>query len=336
MDHNQPLEPTVATLQAELQEQRRLITTLTNALNNIRPQAPYRTNRLRRLGLGGTLALCFALMLGTVALAAIPGPGGVITACYTPRLSVVRLIDVQDGQKCFRSEQQITWNQTGPQGIPGTPGAKGDTGPQGAPGLPGAPGAKGDTGPQGIPGVQGLPGAIGPQGAQGPKGINWRSDYLPDTTYQPGDAVVYQGASYIATRTTTEAPGPRLELGIPWDILSLRGAQGVPGAPGAIGPQGPAGGISGYERVQVESAFDSSTPKQLIIACPAGKRLIGGGADIFAGVAVGSGLRFSPAALTNSYPIPNEDMWSAGAVETIPDGEDWLLTGFAICANVAP
>jgi hypothetical protein len=84
MNRNQPLEPTVATLQSELQEQRRQITTLTNALNSIRPQAPYRTNRLRRLGLGGTLALCFALMLGTIALAAIPGAGGVINGCYRP------------------------------------------------------------------------------------------------------------------------------------------------------------------------------------------------------------------------------------------------------------
>jgi hypothetical protein len=75
--------------------------------------------------------------------------------------------------------------------------------------------------------------------------VNWRSDYISGTTYQPGDAVVYQGASYIATQTTTEAPGPRIELGIPWDILALRGAVGPQWAQGAVG-------ISGYEIVRVQ------------------------------------------------------------------------------------
>jgi hypothetical protein len=130
-------QPEINELQAQLRDQQHQIRALAQALTSTRQPIPSRFNRIRRLGLGGTLALCLALMLGTVALAAIPGAGGVITACYTPRLNVLRLIDVQNGQKCFRSEQQITWNQVGPQGIPGTPGLKGDTGPQGPQGVPG-------------------------------------------------------------------------------------------------------------------------------------------------------------------------------------------------------
>lgn len=97
--------------------------------------------------------------------------------------------------------------------------------------MAGPQGAKGDPGPQGPAGGIGPKGDPGAPGAQGPAGLTWRDEFLPGTTYQPGDAVSYGGASFIATRTTSDAPGPRLELGIPWGILSLRGAQGPQGAP---------------------------------------------------------------------------------------------------------
>jgi hypothetical protein len=253
MDRNQPLEVAVATLQAHVQQQQQQIAALTA-----------RRSPIRSRSLGTILGLCLALMLGTIALAAIPGANGMITGCYRPETGRLRVIDAQAGKKCERGENQITWNQTGPQGVPGAAGAKGDPGPQGLPGVQGLPGA---IGPQGIPGTpgpkgdtgaQGPKGDTGPQGlpgAAGPKGINWRSEYLPETTYQPGDAVVYQGASYIATRTTTDAPGPRLELGIPWDILSLRGAQGPQGA---IGPQGPKGELA-YTRTVLVSPLGTPT-----------------------------------------------------------------------------
>jgi hypothetical protein len=343
MNRNQPLEPTIATLQAELQEQRRLIAAM-----------DARRSPIRNRSLGTILGLCLALMLGTVALAAIPGTNGVITGCYRPETGRLRVIDAQSGKKCERGENQITWNQTGPAGAKGTTGAQGS---QGLPGLPGAIGPKGDPGSQGLPGAigpqgdpgaqgpagaqgpQGLPGAIGPQGVPGPKGINWRSEYLPETTYQPGDAVVYQGASYIATQTTTDAPGPRIELGIPWDILSLRGAQGVPGAPGAIGPQGPAGaagGLSGYEIVSDVTAFDSSAAKQFDVRCPAGKQVIGGGAQIFPSLA-DPNRNTAPVVLRTSIPTSGGgEGWAAEALETSAYTFQWDLTVYAICANVAP
>jgi hypothetical protein len=195
-------QPEINELQAQLRDQQHQIRALAQALTSTRQPIPSRFNRIRRLGLGGTLALCLALMLGTVALAAIPGAGGVITACYTPRLNVLRLIDVQNGQKCFRSEQQITWNQVGPQGIPGTPGLKGDTGPQGLQGLPGTPGAQG---------LQGLPGAIGPKGDTGPQGPQG----VPGTGIS-GYEVAYAESSFDSSAhkaLTVDCPAGKTVLG---------------------------------------------------------------------------------------------------------------------------
>jgi hypothetical protein len=201
-------------------------------------------------------------MLGTIALAAIPGAGGVINGCYRPETGRLRVIDAQAGKKCERGESQITWSQTGPAG------AKGNTGAQG---------------PQGLPGTQGLPGAIGPKGDTGPQGI-----------------------------------------------------PGVAGAKGDTGPQGASGpaGLSGYERVDVLSSYDSNTSKFIIATCPAGKHLLSGGAEIYPGSAYQ--IDSLKVALTLSAPISGSEMWIARAVEMVPEDVAWTLEAYAICANVAP
>jgi hypothetical protein len=289
MDRNQQLEVAVAALQAHVQQQQQQIAALTT-----------RRNPIRNRSLGTILGLCLALMLGTIALAAIPGANGVITGCYRPETGRLRVIDAQTSKKCERGESQITWNQTGPagpkgntgapgaQGIPGAAGAKGDPGPQGA------PGAKGDTGPQGIPGAQGPAGAIGPQGDTGPQG--------------PAGAIGPQGDT-----------GPQ-------------------GLPGAIGPKGSAGtpGISGYQIVSDVTQFDSSAAKQFDVRCPAGKQVIGGGAQIFPSLA-DPNRNTAPVVLRTSIPTSGGgEGWAAEALETSAYTFQWDLTVYAICANVAP
>jgi hypothetical protein len=77
---------------------------------------------------------------------------------------------------CFRHDQQISWNQTGPQGPigptgpQGPVGPKGDTGPVGAVGPAGPAGADGAIGPAGPAGPAGPKGDTGPAGPQGPAG----------------------------------------------------------------------------------------------------------------------------------------------------------------------
>jgi hypothetical protein len=97
---------------------------------------------------------------------------------------------------------------------------------------------------------------------------------------------------------------------------------------GPTGPQGPAGpagapGLSAVERVETSSPNNSSTTKVVQIACPAGKRLIGGGARVNGG---------SPkVALWASFP-DNDNIYRANASETDSFIPSWSLTVYAICA----
>jgi hypothetical protein len=341
MSDERHTQPTFDQLAQQVQAQQRQIATLATMLTAAQPARSDRAVHARRLGAGSVIAMILALLFGTVALAASPGAGGAITGCYTQTNGALRVIDSAAGQTCTNKELQLTWSQTGPQGLTGATGATGAAGPQG---LPGVAGPKGDTGPQGLTGSQGLPGVAGPkgdpgapgaQGPAGPKGLNWRDEWLPDTIYQPGDAVYSGGASFIATQTTSEQPGPRIELGIPWGILSLRGTQGPQGAQGVPGPAGTAG-ISGYQIIEQQSNFDSSSVKGFSIACPAGKHAIAGGADIFPSLA-DPNRDIAPVVLKTSVVGDGAGTaWFAQASEIAPYSFNWDLTVTAICANVAP
>lgn len=104
--------------------------------------------------------------------------------------------------------------------------------------------------------------------------------------------------------------------------------------PGQI-PQGPKGdkgdpgspGVSEFQRVNAQSAFNSNTPKTAIATCPAGKRVIGGGAGI-----VGAGT--SDVVLRASGPNINGVDWAALGVEVNPTAADWYVTAVALCARV--
>ena len=84
-----------------------------------------------------TFALGVALMSG-MALASIPGPDGVIDACYTKSGSSLRIMDSE--ASCKSNETSLSWNQTGPPGPPGPQGEQGPPGPQGPEGPQGPPG----------------------------------------------------------------------------------------------------------------------------------------------------------------------------------------------------
>ena len=83
------------------------------------------------------VGLVVAAVAGSVAYAAIPGPNGVISACYGKHVGLLRVIDADAGKKCSSLETPIAWNAQGPKGDPGL---------QGAPGPAGAPGPQGPAG----------------------------------------------------------------------------------------------------------------------------------------------------------------------------------------------
>jgi Collagen triple helix repeat (20 copies) len=104
---------------------------------------------------------------GGVALATIPGAGGVIHACYGKLGGAVRVVDTGT---CRPTESALNWNQQGPQGLQGQQGPKGAQGAQGPQGPQGPQGAKGDPGSQGPVGQQGPQGDTGAAGPSGPQG----------------------------------------------------------------------------------------------------------------------------------------------------------------------
>ena len=120
-------------------------------------------------------AIAATALVGGIAVAAIPDAGGVISGCY--RVSEDdqkgQLRVVNDAANCRNNELPISWNQVGPQGLPGPQGPKGDKGDKGDPGPAGAdggPGEQGAKGDKGDPGAQGPPGPKGDKGDPGPPG----------------------------------------------------------------------------------------------------------------------------------------------------------------------
>ncbi len=115
------------------------------------------------------------LVVGSVALAAIPGADGVISGCYNTKNGKLRVID-QKTDSCNNEETAISWNESGPAGPAGPQGPAGGVGPQGPQGVKGDPGTQGDVGPAGPAGAQGpqgdagAPGPAGPSGSPGPQG----------------------------------------------------------------------------------------------------------------------------------------------------------------------
>jgi hypothetical protein len=100
------------------------------------------------------------------------------------------------------------------------------------------------------------------------------------------------------------------------------------GPTGPTGPTGPVGppGLSGVERVETTSASNSVPAKTAFMACPTGKRLLGGGARLNPVLA--------QVAIQQSYP-DNDNIYRASAREIVGTPVNWSLTVFAVCANAS-
>src|SRR5215216_4112942 len=85
-----------------------------------------------------------AVSLAGTAYATIPGGDGVIRSCVAKTGGALRVVDTDQGESCKSGEQQLAWNQQGPQGDAGP---AGPAGPQGAQGPQGQAGPAGPAGP---------------------------------------------------------------------------------------------------------------------------------------------------------------------------------------------
>ena len=126
----------------------------------------------------------------------------------------------------------------GPQGLTGPVGATGFQGSTGVQGSQGPTGPTGSQGPQGPSGAVGSTGATGPQGSTGPP-VTFQGMWSNTTTYATGDAVFFNGSSYISLTGGNLANTPT--FGAPWALLAQQGATGPTGPQGSSGSQGPQG-----------------------------------------------------------------------------------------------
>ena len=158
---------------------------------------------------------------------------------------------------------------TGPSGAAGSPGATGIAGPSGASGAAGPAGSQGIQGVQGIQGAagtngtNGTPGASGAIGPQGPP-VTFQGTWSIATTYSAGDAVFFNGSSYIGLSSGNIANIP--SSGVPWALLAQQGSTGSTGAPGSNGTNG-TNGTNGAQGLQgIPGAAGSPGPPQMFVA----------------------------------------------------------------------
>jgi hypothetical protein len=102
------------------------------------------------------------------------------------------------------------------------------------------------------------------------------------------------------------------------------------GPVGARGPQGPAGpaGIAALERKDVITPTDSTNVKTLSAVCPAGKRVIAGGARV-----LGNGA--SRVSINEAFPDSDTTKFNAVAREVVATALTWSLQVYAMCGTVA-
>ncbi len=194
--------------------------------------------------------------------------------------------------------------------------------------------------------------------------FRWLGPWHPSNSYVVGDAVAFEGSSYLAIADNPSVPDPEggacgyegdpnhyLTCGVQpgvggedyWNVLAIagspgeQGVEGPRGLRGAEGPRGPAGsgggsstptGIAGYQIVSKRSSTNDDTRHAVGVDCPNGKQALGGGAHISIG---------ADAYVVESFPqaaLFNQKGWFAAAEsqDTFPD--DWFLEVYAICAKV--
>ena len=249
-----------------------------------------------------------ALLTGGLAYGAIPGNDGSITACYRKTGSlvdaqgVVRIVD--NASQCRTYETAISWNQTGPKGDPGTPGAKGDKGDAGTPGGkgdkgdPGTPGAKGDKGDAGTPGAKGDKGDPGTPGAKGDTG----------TPGAKGDAGAKGDTGSPGAKGDPGTPGAKGDKGDA-GTPGAKGDQGTPGAPGASGVIGTSVYRSGTFGLDAGSAFDV-TNGSLVVSCAAGEVRLSGGYEL---LDVTNYTTYSEVGISKNGPSTTGQGWEVAA-----------------------
>ncbi len=127
----------------------------------------------------------------------------------------------------------------------------------------GAAGAAGPAGSQGAAGSAGTQGATGPQGSTGPSGLRWLGVYNASTGYVSGDAVAYNGGSYVSQSDVNVGVVPG--AGPQWALLAAQGAVGTNGTNGTSGVTGTRGSDGAAATIQVGSVTTGAPGSSAIV-----------------------------------------------------------------------
>ena len=111
------------------------------------------------------------------------------------------------------------------------------------------------------------------------------------------------------------------------DFASGQLPAGPPGPQGPPGPRGPAGAV-GLQRFDAATSSSSANSKSVVVTCPSGKRVVGGGARV-------TGNGSAKVTITENFPDADGDKWNGKANEVVATGGSWQLQVYALCATVA-
>lgn len=144
-----------------------------------------------------------------------------------------------------------------------------------------------------------------------------------------GGAHVVGPAAGVIRLTQIKPVSPGGGLADRYDVVADEPAGGVAGRWSIEGYAlcAPSASVPGHQVVRKDSASNSVTPKETAAACPAGKRVIGTGAEVSFG-------NFGAAALTLSRASGPLDIARAAAAEdSAGHPGNWYVTSFAVCAD---
>jgi hypothetical protein len=133
-------------------------------------------------------------------------------------------------------------------------------------------------------------------------------------------------------RLTNQGTGPALDLRVKTGVPPMKinsGAKVAQLNADLLDGKDATAFLRGYEIVNVQTALDSSSPKETYAVCPLGKRVVGGGNSLLneAGKVV----------VTRSLPTSSAEGWVATAIETgAGTSGSWRLSVRAVCANTGP
>ncbi|WP_199548951.1 hypothetical protein [Streptomyces sp. N35] len=182
-----------------------------------------------------------------------------------------------------------------------------------------------DTAPRDVPAVESLPQGPGP-------GMDCE-ECLDKNLEKYLDALLKKEKAKYSKLFKGEKGDPGTPGG-PAGPAGPAGPEGPEGAEGAEGPEGPAGkdgaagkdGVSGWEKVSGTYTALTAGGNDKNVACPAGKKVLGGGIDVASTDYSDFGIRAS---------MPYGDTAWRGYVQAggAAVGDQWAV--FVICADVA-